>query len=122
MPEISSRTPEGLPSRCAVCGAANNIEYSDTGDDAPCPNCGCLLWRSAARFVQLQNRIATTLGVEPALVAANERWDDLGADSLDRVELVMELEEEFGLKIADEDAANISTVADLVRYLESVDR
>ena len=45
--------------------------------------------------------------------------DDLGADSLDTVELVMALEEEFELEIADEDAEKISTVNDAVTYINS---
>jgi len=45
--------------------------------------------------------------------------DDLGADSLDTVELVMALEEEFGLEIPDEEAEKIATVGDAVKYIES---
>jgi len=45
--------------------------------------------------------------------------DDLGADSLDTVELVMALEEEFDLEIADEDAENIATVNDAIEYINS---
>lgn len=45
--------------------------------------------------------------------------DDLGADSLDIVELVMALEEEFGISIPDEEAENIKTVGDVVAYVES---
>ena len=45
--------------------------------------------------------------------------DDLGADSLDVVELVMELEDEFGMEISDEDAEKISTVGDAVNYIAS---
>lgn len=44
--------------------------------------------------------------------------DDLGADSLDTVELVMELEEKFGIEIPDEDAEKITTVGEAVRYIE----
>lgn len=44
--------------------------------------------------------------------------DDLGADSLDRVELIMEFEEEFGIEIPDEDAEKISTVGEAIAYLE----
>ena len=44
---------------------------------------------------------------------------DLGADSLDIVELLMAFEEEFGVSISDEDAANIKTVNDVVAYIES---
>ena len=45
--------------------------------------------------------------------------DDLGADSLDTVELVMALEEEFHLEISDEDAEKIATVGDAVKYIEA---
>ena len=44
--------------------------------------------------------------------------DDLGADSLDTVELVMALEEEFGIEIPDEDAEKMSTVGDAIKYIE----
>ena len=41
---ISSRTPEGQPNHCLVCGADLRIEPSDPAGDAPCPRCGLLLW------------------------------------------------------------------------------
>lgn len=41
---ISSRTPEGSPNRCPVCGADARVEPSDPVGDAPCPQCGHLLW------------------------------------------------------------------------------
>jgi hypothetical protein len=41
---ISSRTPEGTPNRCPVCGQAVRIEPSASTRDAPCPHCGSLLW------------------------------------------------------------------------------
>ena len=44
--------------------------------------------------------------------------NDLGADSLDTVELVMELEDEFGISISDEEAEKIQTVGDAVKYIE----
>ncbi|MBC7221803.1 acyl carrier protein [Candidatus Bipolaricaulota bacterium] len=44
--------------------------------------------------------------------------DDLGADSLDRVELIMEFEEEFGIEIPDADAEKISTVGEAIAYIE----
>jgi acyl carrier protein len=46
--------------------------------------------------------------------------EDLGADSLDTVELIMEFEDEFGVEISDEDAEKISTVAEAVSYLEKL--
>ena len=44
--------------------------------------------------------------------------EDLGADSLDMVEILMTLEDEFGVSISDEDALNLKTVADIVSYIE----
>ncbi|HVU86200.1 MAG TPA: acyl carrier protein [Pirellulales bacterium] len=115
---ISSRTPEGLPSRCSLCGAVTNLEYSDPAGDAPCPSCGQLLWQSAALLSQFQNRFAESLNVAPDLITANTRFNDLGADSLDQVELIMELEEEFDLDIPDEAAVRITTIGDAIRYIE----
>ena len=63
--------------------------------------------------------IVEELGVDEAEVTANARFiDDLGADSLDTVELVMRFEEEFGIEIPDEDAEKIATVKDAVDYIE----
>ena len=59
------------------------------------------------------------LGVEPEKVVDNASFiDDLGADSLDTVELVMALEEEFGLEIPDEDAEKITRVKEAIEYIE----
>ena len=63
--------------------------------------------------------IVEQLGVKPEEVTAEASFvDDLGADSLDTVELVMALEEEFGIEIPDEDAEKIQTVGDAIRYIE----
>jgi acyl carrier protein len=62
--------------------------------------------------------VAEQLGVEEALVVPEASFmDDLGADSLDTVELVMALEEEFEVEISDEDAEKIQTVQDAVDYI-----
>ncbi len=59
------------------------------------------------------------LGVEAAQVKEDAKFiDDLGADSLDTVELVMAFEEEFGIEIPDDAAEKIQTVGDVVRYIE----
>lgn len=64
--------------------------------------------------------IAKELEVEQKQLSPEARFiEDLGADSLDIVELVMELEEEFGLEIPDEDADKIKTVGDAMNYLKS---
>lgn len=63
--------------------------------------------------------IVEQLGVKPEEVIPEASFvDDLGADSLDTVELVMALEEEFGIEIPDEDAEKIQTVGDALRYIE----
>ena len=62
--------------------------------------------------------IIDQLGVDEAEVTPEAKFiDDLGADSLDTVELVMALEEEFGIEIPDEDAEKIATVQDAVAYI-----
>ena len=64
--------------------------------------------------------IVDRLGVEESEVTPEASFkDDLGADSLDVVELVMELEDEFGMEISDDDAEKISTVGDAVNYIKS---
>jgi len=63
--------------------------------------------------------IAEQLGVNEAEIKNDSSFvDDLGADSLDTVELVMALEEEFSIEIPDEDAEKISKVKDAVEYIE----
>ncbi|MEI7027369.1 acyl carrier protein [Paenibacillus sp. y28] len=60
------------------------------------------------------------LGVEESEVTLEASFkDDLGADSLDVVELVMELEDEFDMEISDEDAEKITSVGEVVKYIES---
>ncbi len=63
--------------------------------------------------------IEEQLGVEPDRVKPEASFiDDLGADSLDIVELVMAMEEEFDIEIPDEDAEKLRTVQDVLKYLE----
>ena len=63
--------------------------------------------------------IADQLGVKKEEVTDSAKFvDDLGADSLDTVELVMALEEEFGVEIPDEDAEKLTTVGDALKYIE----
>ncbi|MBM3278171.1 MAG: acyl carrier protein [Candidatus Handelsmanbacteria bacterium] len=68
---------------------------------------------------RVKELVVEQLGVTQDQVTPQASFvDDLGADSLDTVELVMAFEEEFGLDIPDEDAEKMSTVADAIRYLE----
>ena len=64
--------------------------------------------------------VADQLGVDEDQVTEDASFiDDLGADSLDTVELIMAFEEEFDVEIPDEDAQKIKTVKDVIEYIES---
>ncbi len=68
---------------------------------------------------KVKSIIAEQLGVKPEEVTEEARFvEDLGADSLDTVELVMALEEEFGVEIPDEDAEKMTTVGAALKYIE----
>ena len=108
---ISSRTPEGIPQRCPVCGESTAIEPSSPTGDACCPACGHLLWW----FRDYQLRLYGS-DAPPGLELETE-LASLANDSLDLVELVMELEEEFDIKIDDKDADKIQTIEDVIRYI-----
>lgn len=71
-------------------------------------------------YDRVKRIVVDRLGVEESQVTMEASFkDDLGADSLDVVELVMELEDEFDLEISDEDAEKISSVGDVVKYIET---
>ncbi|ODM28030.1 acyl carrier protein [Acetivibrio mesophilus] len=71
-------------------------------------------------FEKVKKIIAEQLGVEEDEIAMESSFiDDLGADSLDIVELIMALEEEFDLEIPDSEAEKISTVGDVVEYIKN---
>jgi acyl carrier protein len=102
---ISSRTPEGVPHRCPVCGKVAALEPSYPGGDSICPTCGQLLWWFRDRLgqnIELQTRFRSG-------------WL---ADSLDVVELMMELEEQFHVSIPLEEAERIQTIEDAIRVIE----
>ncbi|MBR0200975.1 MAG: acyl carrier protein [Bacteroidaceae bacterium] len=69
---------------------------------------------------KVQAIVAEKLGVAADTVTPEKSFaDDLGADSLDTVELIMEFEREFGMTIPDEDAEKIKTVQEAIDYIES---
>ncbi len=68
---------------------------------------------------KVKSIVAEQLGVKIEEVKEDAKFiDDLGADSLDTVELVMALEEEFGAEIPDEDAEKLTTVGEAITYIE----
>ena len=71
-------------------------------------------------FEKVKAVIADKLQVEPEKVTLEARFiEDLGADSLDTVELIMGLEDEFGLEISDEEAEKIRTAQDAAEYIKT---
>ncbi len=76
-----------------------------------------------ASFDKVKDIIVDRLGVDAEKVTPEASFkDDLGADSLDIAELVMELEDEFDMEIPDEEAEKINTVGDAVEYIESLEK
>jgi acyl carrier protein len=74
---------------------------------------------AVSTYDRLKKIVSEQLGVDEAEVTPQASFvDDLNADSLDLVELIMSLEEEFGMEIPDEDAENIRTVQEAVEYVD----
>ena len=74
---------------------------------------------TASTYERLKKIVVEQLGVDEEQVTPEASFvDDLNADSLDLVELIMSLEDEFGAEISDEDAEKIRTVQDAVEYVE----
>ena len=72
-------------------------------------------------FDKVKDLIAEELGIESDTIKLEASIsDDLGADSLDAIELIMAVEEAFDVEIADSDATNIKLVSDIVTYLENL--
>ena len=70
-------------------------------------------------FDKIKEIIIDKLGVDESKISVDAKFiDDLGADSLDTVELIMQFEEEFNIEIPDEDAEIITTVGKAVSYIE----
>ena len=71
-------------------------------------------------FEQVKKIVVEKLGVKPEDVTENATFvNDLGADSLDVVEFVMEVEKEFNITVPDEDAAKLERVGDAVKYIDA---
>ena len=69
---------------------------------------------------QVKDIIVEQLGVDPEKVTTDAKFiEDLGADSLDTVELVMTFEEKFSVEVPDEDAEKLKSVADVVAYIKA---
>ena len=72
---------------------------------------------------RVKDIIVEQLGVKPEQVVPAAKFiEDLGADSLDTVELVMALEEEFGIAVPDEQAEKLQSVGDVIKYVEEAQK
>jgi acyl carrier protein len=72
---------------------------------------------------RVKDIIVEQLGVKPDQVTPEAKFiEDLGADSLDTVELVMALEEEFGIEVPDEQAEKLQSVGDVIKYIEDAQK
>ncbi len=126
---ISSRTPEGLPNHCPLCGARVCVEPSRPAGDAPCPGCGTLLWflrtsagvqcyeakGAAPVWQRIAEILCANLGINRESIADPETLlRGRRLDSIDVLELIMELEEEFEVTVPDDQAEQVRTVADAV--------
>ena len=72
-------------------------------------------------FEKVRAALAAQFEIDPEKITPETNLvDDLGADSLDVVELIMNIEDEFGISISDEDAANLYTVSRIVEFVEKL--
>ena len=78
-------------------------------------------WRNVVLFEKVKSIIAYQLGIDDldSITMETSLVEDLEADSLDAVEVIMALEDEFGIEIPDEDAENFKTIGDLYKYIEA---
>lgn len=104
---VSSRTPEGEPVRCRVCGKVAALEPSDPGGDVICPSCGVLAF--------FRNRVGVRVTRDSLFL---ELDNAAFADSLDYVDLVMELEESLRVKLPDDAVERFHTVGDIIDYID----
>lgn len=66
---------------------------------------------------RVRDIIVDQFSIDPDSITSDMRIEDIGADSLDLVEMVMTVEEEFGIEIQDEDIETLTTIGDLVEYI-----
>lgn len=114
---VSSRTPEGSPSHCVLCGRDVRTEFSNPGNDATCPYCGHLILQSVELLDQFKLLWERSRGGSIESIRVSSPFHELDFDSLEIVELVMQIEEKYGVAFSEEDAANISTVGDAIECI-----
>jgi len=110
----------------AAAGCEKDLNQGLTGTEPWCiDNQTETEIRMAEKSIEqrVKDIIVEQLGVNPDQVTPEAKFiEDLGADSLDTVELVMALEEEFGNEIPDEQAEKLQTVGDVIKYIEDTQK
>ena len=108
----ASNPSAGGQGECPVCEKSGNLGPSYPGGPAICGGCGEMLgW--------FRHRYADKAGLPEDRIRLESNFvEDLSMDSLDQVELIMELEDEFKVKIADDEAERLKTVGDAIRYIQ----
>src|SRR5688500_17560300 len=102
-----------------VMGCSGSDQPNQTADSSRSTAVGAAGRSQSSRAERVRRIVADQLGIAPERVVDSASLLDLGADSLDMVELILHLEAEFSLEIPDEDAERFLTVGDIVAYVES---
>ncbi|MDX1930528.1 MAG: phosphopantetheine-binding protein [Pirellulaceae bacterium] len=106
-----------MPGNCVLCGKDFQLEYSDPGNDATCPYCGHLTRLSAELLDRFKSLLEVRQQVFLEEITSSLELNAVGIDSLETVEFIMGLEEEFGVSIPEDETSKIQTVGDAIRYI-----
>lgn len=131
MAAISPRAPHGVSDQCPLCRSAVTSDPSTADGALPCPKCGGQLWllhtsagmryHEADAVGPVRERVVDVIERKFAVtrdkLTGSVTFQDLGADSLDVAEVIMELEQEFELTIDDEEVNHLRSINDLVDYI-----
>jgi acyl carrier protein len=107
---------DGYHNDCPICNSASDVLANSDRSTELCTGCGYSLRESQTVLERFRTCANTSIGGS-LQINADSRLDEVADDSLAMVELVMELEEEFGIEISDDDVDALTTVGDAVRYL-----
>ena len=107
---MSGATSVAVPPRCPVCGRVGLLALVEPAGAALCARCGEV-------FLWIHAHLARQLRREKVMIQLKTQLKHLGLDSLDVVELVMDLEEQFGFSVPDDVAEGWITIEDLVRWI-----
>jgi acyl carrier protein len=116
-----AKLPTGAISHCNVEPVEGLIDVAKRAKYAPASTFKKGHWKTMSKISERVKKIIVEhLGIDPDKVTEDANFiDDLGADSLDTVELTMSFEEEFGCEIPDEAAESMFTVGDVIKFLET---